>query len=187
MDMLAKPASVALVALCLALAGCAAPGKGDSSASTGPKISQKETVALQAARAELKENVAEVTAATPRKGRIWCVPFARSVSGIEISGNAATWWHKAASVYARGKEPKIGAVMNFRASKAMPMGHVAVVSQVVGPREILVDQANWERNRITVDTRVIDVSPQNDWSMVRVAAASGTFGRVNPVYGFIYR
>jgi surface antigen len=186
MDMLAKPASAALVALCLALAGCAAPGAGDSSSSS-PKMSRKEAVELQAARAELKESVAEVTAATPRKSRIWCVPFARSVTGIDIRGNAATWWNKAASLYDRGNDPRIGAVMNFRASKAMPMGHVAVVSQVISPREILVDQANWERNRITVDTRVIDVSPQNDWSMVRVAAASGTFGRVNPVYGFIYR
>lgn len=186
MDMIAKSASFALVALCLALAGCAAPGAGDSS-SSGPKMSRKEALEMQEARAELKESVAEVTAATPRKGRIWCVPFARSVTGIDIRGNAETWWNQAASLYARGNDPQIGAVMNFRSSRSMPMGHVAVVSAVVSKREILVDQANWERNRITVDTRVVDVSPQNDWSMVRVANAEGTLGRVNPVYGFIYR
>ncbi len=76
--------------------------------------------------------------------------------------------------------------MAFAASKAMPMGHVAVVSKVVSDREILIDQANWERNRITQDTLVVDVSEKGDWSRVRVANASGTLGRTNPVNGFIY-
>ncbi|NTT87387.1 CHAP domain-containing protein [Tabrizicola sp. SY72] len=156
-------------------------------------MSRKERRALAAAeaaaeadRAALKEVVAEVASA-PKKGRIWCVPFARAVSGIEIKGNAATWWKQAADLYARGNEPKVGAVLNFRASRAMPMGHVAVVSAVVSDREVLVDQANWERNRITEDTLVVDVSAKNDWSEVRVANANGTLGRTNPVYGFIYR
>lgn len=141
----------------------------------------------EAARTELKAAVAEAESTKPRKGRYWCVPFARQVSGIEIKGNAATWWHKAGGQYQRGSLPQIGAVMNFRASKAMPMGHVAVVSKVVDDRQVLVDQANWIRNRITKDTLVVDVSAQNDWSAVRVANPDGTLGRTNPVYGFIYR
>ncbi len=136
---------------------------------------------------KLKVAVAEAEGAKPRKGRIWCVPFARQVSGIEIKGNAATWWHKAGGQYERGSMPQIGAVMNFRASKSMPMGHVAVVSKVVDERQVLVDQADWIRNRITKDTLVVDVSAQNDWSQVRVANSDGTLGRTNPVYGFIYK
>jgi len=149
-------------------------------------MKRQEEAVTDEARAEVKAAVAEQVAA-PKKGRIWCVPFARAVTGIEIKGNAATWWKQAADRYARGQEPQVGAVMNFRASRAMPMGHVAVVSKIVSEREILVDQANWERNRITEDTLVVDVSAKNDWSEVRVANSGGTLGRTNPVYGFIYR
>ena len=137
------------------------------------------------ARAMVKAAVAEATRNRP-KGRLWCVPFARSVSGINIRGNAKTWWAAAKGQYARGHEPRIGAVMAFAASRAMPLGHVAVVSQVISDREILIDHANWDRNRITTDHRVVDVSPKGDWSQVRVANKAGSLGRVNPVNGFIY-
>lgn len=138
-----------------------------------------------AARAEVKAAVAEAVANKP-KGRIWCVPFARAVTGVDIRGNAKTWWAQAKGRYARGEEPQVGAVMAFAASRAMPKGHVAVVSKVLSDREILVDQANWERNRITLDTLVVDVSDKGDWSRVKVANDAGTLGRVNPVNGFIY-
>lgn len=152
------------------------------------KKSGKNSAAASAsasARAEVKEAVAVAIANKP-KGRIWCVPFARAVTGVDIRGNATTWWKKAAGKYDRGQKPVVGAVMNFASSRAMPMGHVAVVSQVISDREILVDQANWERNRITQDTLVVDVSEKGDWSRVKVANSAGTLGRVNPVYGFIY-
>ncbi|WP_216821420.1 CHAP domain-containing protein [Tabrizicola sp. TH137] len=139
----------------------------------------------RAARAELKAAV-KVAMANPPRGRIWCVPFARAVSGVEIRGNARTWWDQARGRYARGHEPKVGAVMAFAASRSMPKGHVAVVSKVIDDRTVLVDQANWERNRITLDTVVVDVSAKGDWSKVRVANGAGSLGRVNPVKGFIY-
>jgi len=151
----------------------------------GKKAAKKAERAEDAARAEVKEMVAYATANKP-KGRIWCVPFARTVTGVQIRGNANTWWKKAEGLYERGRTPKVGAVMAFAASKSMPMGHVAVVSKVVSDREILIDQANWERNRITVDTLVVDVSEKGDWSMVRVANSAGSLGRTNPINGFIY-
>lgn len=119
--------------------------------------------------------------------RIWCVPFARAVSGIEIRGDAWTWWGKAGSAYPKGKVPVSGSVLNFRASGGMKRGHVAVVSDVINSREILVDQANWVTNRVTTDTLVVDVSANNDWSAVRVANTSKSLGRVYPTYGFIYK
>ena len=139
----------------------------------------------EAARAEVKAKVTVATSNRP-KGRLWCVPFARAVSGVEIRGNAKTWWAQAKGLYARGAEPQIGAVMAFAASRAMPKGHVAVVSEVLSEREILIDQANWERNRVTQDTLVVDVSAKGDWSAVKVANGNGTLGRVNPINGFIY-
>lgn len=141
--------------------------------------------AVDADRAEVKAAVAEAIANKPH-GRIWCVPFARMVAGVDLRGNAATWWKQAAGRYARGNEPRVGAVMNFASSKAMPMGHVAVVSNVISDREILIDQANWVRNKITQDTLVVDVSAKGDWSKVKVDNGNGSLGRINPVYGFIY-
>ena len=151
----------------------------------GKKSAQKAEVIAEAERGKVKEMVAYATANKPR-GRIWCVPFARTVTGVAIRGNANTWWKKAEGVYERGHEPKVGAVMAFAASRAMPMGHVAVVSKVISEREVLIDQANWERNRITQDTLVVDVSKKGDWSVVRVANKGGSLGRTNPVSGFIY-
>ena len=45
-----------------------------------------------------------------------CVPFARMLSGIQIFGDAWTWWQKAAGRYAQGFVPKAGAVLVFKPS-----------------------------------------------------------------------
>jgi surface antigen len=122
-----------------------------------------------------------------------CVPFARAESGVEIRGNAKTWWSQAAGTYDRGNEPRKGAVMAFAGTRGMPLGHVAVVKKIVSDREILIDHANWSpiggrRGQIERNVRVIDVSSAGDWSMVRVwYAPIGDLGlRANPVQGFIY-
>src|SRR5260221_3502720 len=72
-----------------------------------------------------------------------CVPFARMISGIEIFGDAWTWWQKAAGRYSQGFTPKAGAVLVFRPNGVMNKGHVAVVSQVLTDRVIQVTHANW--------------------------------------------
>jgi surface antigen len=122
-----------------------------------------------------------------------CVPFARAESGVEIRGNAKTWWSQAAGTYERGEEPRKGAVMAFSGTGGMPLGHVAVVKKIVSDREILIDHANWSpingrRGQIERNVRVVDVSGAGDWSMVRVwYAPIGDLGlRANPVQGFIY-
>ncbi len=121
-------------------------------------------------------------------GRLQCVPFARDNSGIELSGNAGTWWNAASGVYERGSRPEVGSVLNFRSTGRIRMGHVAVVSNVIDGRNVEIDHANWSgRGAITRNMRVIDVSPANDWTAVRVALAStGDYGSVYPTYGFIY-
>ncbi len=116
-----------------------------------------------------------------------CVPYAREVSHIELSGNAFLWWAEAAGRYARGNAPAEGAVLNFRAVGRMPLGHVAVVTAVLDDRTILVTQANWVRGTITNDVTVRDTSPGNDWSQVQVELGdTPTMGASYPVYGFIY-
>lgn len=123
---------------------------------------------------------------------ISCVPFARANSGIELTGNADTWWNGAAGVYARGHQPEIGSVLDFRSIGRMRLGHVAVVSNIIAPRLLQVDQANWTGpglppGRVSRGVEVMDVSPDNDWTAVRVAVhGTDHFGSVYPTYGFIY-
>jgi len=116
-----------------------------------------------------------------------CAPFARALSGVRLWGDAADWWPEADGRYARSGTPSVGSVMVLRRSGRLPDGHVAVVSQVVGKREILVTQANWVHHRVTEDQPVIDVSAGNDWSMVRVWwPPVGQMGVSEyPAYGFI--
>lgn len=122
-----------------------------------------------------------------------CVPYARQISGIRIYGDALTWWDQAEGQYARGKRPKVGAVMSFRPHGRMELGHVAAVSRVVDSRTVLLRHANWSaidgrRGQIENDVRAVDVSPGNDWSQVRVwYAPIGNLGTTAwPVNGFIY-
>lgn len=122
-----------------------------------------------------------------------CVPYAREVSGIQIFGDAHTWWKQAAAKYERGNTPRVGAVMAFRPHRNMKLGHVAAVSKVVDSRTVLLDHANWSpingrRGQIERDVKAIDVSPNNDWSQVRVwyNPQGGLGVSPWPVHGFIY-
>jgi surface antigen len=118
---------------------------------------------------------------------IQCVPYAREVSHIELSGDAFLWWAEASGRYARGTVPAEGAVLNFRSVGRMPLGHVAVVTSVIDSRTILVTQANWVHGAITNDVTMQDVSPNNDWTQVEVELGNSShWGAAYPTYGFIY-
>lgn len=118
-----------------------------------------------------------------------CVPYARQASGIAIHGDAWTWWRQAAGRYQRAQRPRIGSVMVISRARGGPAGgHVAVVRAVISNREIVVDHANWlGRGRIYRRDPVRDVSPNNDWSTVRVwnAETSAWGSRNYPVSGFV--
>ena len=122
-----------------------------------------------------------------------CVPFARAVSGVSIFGDAHTWWDQAEGRYQRGEKPRLGAVMAFIPHGRMELGHVATVSAIVDRRTLLVTHANWSpingrRGQVERDVRVIDVSPDGDWSAVRVwyGPNEALGGGEWPVHGFIY-
>ena len=128
--------------------------------------------------------------ATPAAAQFWqCVTFARSVSGIEIRGNANTWWSQAEGRYERGHTPKAGSVLAFSPTSRMRVGHVAMVSKVVSDREVLLTHANWSRpGAIETNVRAVDVSAAGDWSMVKVwYGPQGDLGTsAYPTKGFIY-
>ncbi|MEG8057674.1 CHAP domain-containing protein [Sphingomonas sp. 22L2VL55-3] len=128
--------------------------------------------------------------ATPAAAQFWqCVTFARSVSGIEIRGNANTWWSQAEGRYQRGHTPKAGSVLAFSPTSRMRVGHVAMVSKVVSDREVLLTHANWSRpGAIETNVRAVDVSAAGDWSMVKVwYGPQGDLGTsAYPTKGFIY-
>lgn len=125
---------------------------------------------------------------TWQRSALQCVPFARENSGIELSGNAGTWWNNASGLYERGARPEVGSILNFRATGHMRMGHVAVVTNVISTRHIEIDHANWGApGRISRNIDVVDVSPSNDWTQVRVALSQAEdYGSTYPTFGFIY-
>ncbi|MXO89422.1 CHAP domain-containing protein [Altererythrobacter aquaemixtae] len=122
-----------------------------------------------------------------------CVPYARQQSGIAIYGDAHTWWEQAKGRFDRGRKPRVGAVMAFQPHRNMQLGHVAAVSKIIDSRTVLLRHANWSpingrRGQIENDVRAIDVSPNNDWSSVRVwYDPIKKLGKTAwPIHGFIY-
>ncbi len=121
-----------------------------------------------------------------------CVPYAREVTGIDIMGDAWTWWDGALGKYTRGHQPKFMAVLVLSRTQRLKLGHVAVVVDIVGPREIRVTQANFgsdyaSRHIIYDAMPATDVSAANDWSAVRFWNYQlQAWGIVYPAYGFIY-
>ncbi|MFC0410510.1 CHAP domain-containing protein [Roseomonas elaeocarpi] len=126
-------------------------------------------------------------------GGISCVPYARMVTGMNISGNGGDWWGNAAGEYQRDGRPEPGSVLAFRASGGMRLGHVAVVERMVSAREIEIEHANWggpgiRKGSVLHNVSVVDVSDRNDWTAVRVEVGhgSGAYGRTYSTYGFIH-
>jgi hypothetical protein len=122
------------------------------------------------------------------RARLQCVPFARRESGVEIYGDAHTWWRQASGRYETAQAPSEGAVMVLEGYNTTARGHVAVVREVVSPRLIVVDHANWlNGGEITRDVPIRDVSEAGDWSEVQVWNVPGRHwgGRTYNVQGFI--
>ena len=152
--------------------------------------------AAQAKAADLPSTAADAWGAVARSvNSNWqCAQFARLFSGINIVGDAWTWWDKASGRYAKGFKPQEGSVLVFRPVGAMRLGHVAVVSQVLTDRVIQVTHANWSliggrRGQVEKDVTVVDVSDAGDWSRVKVwFDPTGALGTTSyPTYGFIYK
>ncbi len=130
---------------------------------------------------------ARPTATLSHAATVECAPYARQVSGIQLYGDAADWWDAAAGRYQRSAEPSPGAVLVFQRSPRLPHGHVSVVASLRSGREVTVTQANWVHGRIAHGEPVVDVSPANDWTAVRVWwEPAGQLGStVYPAFGFI--
>ncbi len=158
----------AAVCFSLALAACASTESGS--------YAPEDAAPVRGARVE-----------TP-PAPLQCVPYARSRSGVGIYGDAGVWWDKSEGHYARNATPMLGSVMVLTGYAGPGRAHLAVVASQVSDREITIDHANWlDDGAIYRDDPVVDVSPDNDWSEVRVynprARAWGT--RTYLVRGFI--
>ena len=123
-----------------------------------------------------------------------CVPFARLISGIQIFGDARTWWQQAIGKYDVGFQPKAGAVLCFKPTERMRLGHVAVVSEVLTDRIVQITHANWSpiegsRGKVEKDVTLVDVSPEGNWSQVKVwyDPNRDLGGSTYQTYGFIYQ
>jgi hypothetical protein len=119
---------------------------------------------LQSVPDEARES-AVTTPDTPMQ----CVPYARAHSGIQIYGDAYTWWNKAAGHFERASAPSPGAVLVLANYAGPNHAHLAVVHDILSTREIRVDHANWLNDgAVYVNDPVVDVSQNNDWSLVKV-------------------
>jgi surface antigen len=158
----------------------------DPSVTEGPsRFATMAPSAFERAPDESYEPTARVTNA---RARLQCVPFARNESGVEIYGNANTWWRQARGQYETTEKPVEESVLVLRGYASANRGHVAVVREIVSPRLIIVDHANWlNGGEITRDVPVRDVSEAGDWSEVQVWHVPGRHwgGRTYRVQGFI--
>ena len=176
-----------IVGLCLLLSACFSTGNSAPRAS-GPMPS--DTVQTLAS---VNLPSSRLNSFAPTNKFLQCVPYAREVSGIEIYGDAWTWWAQAGQKnFQRGNRPQIGAVLALRKTSRLKLGHVAVVSAILDSRKILVNHANWgsdsrTRGKVHYRQPVVDVSPNNDWSEVRMMNTLGSFGSMYPAHGFIYQ
>lgn len=181
--------AVTTAALGFVLAGGAAlPARASSPTAPAPAALASALVATNVAAAvsDLRAGSGVVPAAP---GKLECVPYARVTSGIQIYGDAHTWWGQARGRYATGNRPQVGAVMAIRPFNNSRLGHVATVSRLVDSRTILLSHANWSvPGGIERNVTALDVSPENDWSHVRIwYAPSHGLGTTHwPVAGFIY-
>lgn len=191
----------ATLALCLVFGGMAGGSYAEAATPTAKKATASRSAAPAKATAATTKRHATVKSGRHRTrvaagnwgGGLSCVPYARMVTGMNVSGNGGQWWYNAAGAYERGNRPLPGSVLAFRSSGGMSRGHVAVVSRVVAPRHVQIDHANWagpgiRRGTVMRNVNVIDVSDANDWTAVRVQVGhdAGAFGRTYPTYGFIH-
>lgn len=169
-----------------ALSGCFGGGDDDAYNEAPPPPVRSSTSALPSSLpVERGTNHVE---SQPGQVALQCVPYAREHSAIKISGDANTWWGKAAGKYERGASPAAGTVMVLYNYAGSGSGHVAVVRRIVSSREIRIDHANWLNDgSIYVNDPVVDVSAANDWSQVKVwNIKTGGWGtKIFPVQGFI--
>jgi hypothetical protein len=178
------------MAAVLLLAGCAGPPVEQPAPRPVVKATGPQTAALPSPGIPDTSVFARPSTriVVPEK-RLQCVPYARQVSGIDITGDAWTWWRSAKGRYDTGHQPAVGSVLVLKRSARLRGGHLAVVTAILNSREVLVDQANWlNQGAIHISTPVRDVSKNNDWSAVRVWYTPGkTYGaRTYAAHGFIY-
>jgi len=129
---------------------------------------------------------ASIHAIVDRSGApLQCAIYARQRTGLELSGDARNWWPQAEGRYHRAATPSVGSVIVMGGTEA---GHVAVVTQVLNSKQIVVDHANWlGGGEIITGALVEDASEAGDWSAVRVwNVETNSVGlRSYPVYGFV--
>ena len=99
-----------------------------------------------------------------------CVPFARSEFRHRRCRQRLAMVGQRGGYLCSRQRSRVGSVLTFRSNGRMRLGHVAVVSRVINPREIEIEHANWwgpgMHGGIARNIPVVDVSEANDWSAV---------------------
>lgn len=125
---------------------------------------------------------------------IQCVEYARNRSGIQIYGDAWTWWGKTQD---KGSAPYAGSVMVWPKSTGVGnYGHVAYVSKVVSSDTVIIDHANWNTSTGAVDGRIYTNITVKDtsggkWTSVKlqkekIGSSVTKWTSSVPLNGFVY-
>src|SRR5437868_54672 len=177
------------VGLCAMLGACSTGGDmGYPAAMNYPTYDRGTTPSAPMVDPRLYPDDDASTAPAIAPAGLQCVPYAREHSGVNIHGDAYTWWDKAAGHYARGNTPLIGSVMVLVGYAGKHRAHVAVVTRMVSARLIRINHANWNNDgSIYVNDPVQDISAANDWSQIKVwNIRTGSWGtKAYTVRGFI--
>lgn len=179
---------MALVLAAAALAACAQYNGQMAANTTKAAVSYSSSSPKKRIPLDRSSQTASMGPMVVYSQKISCVPYARSISGIELRGDAWRWWDAAKDTYRRGDQPQVGSVIVMKRSKNLNRGHVGVVTHILSAREVQIDHANWRRGEVHRGALVRDVSRDNDWSLVEVwYPPIGDFGSTRyAVSGFIY-
>jgi len=88
-----------------------------------------------------------------------CVLYARAASGIDIMGDASAGGISRPDDIS-GQHAGGGRGAGAGPDRGLRLGHLAVVREVIDPRDILVDSSNWVPGRVITGMQVQDVSPE---------------------------
>ena len=137
--------------------------------SDAPAVREHATLAPQAFERAPDAAYEPTARVANARANLQCVPFARQEAGLEIYGDANTWWAQAKDKFHRQTEPVEAGVLVLRGYGGAQRGHVAVIREVVSERMVIVDHANWlNHGEVTRNVPVRDVSDRGDWSAVQV-------------------
>src|SRR5262249_13707964 len=95
--------------------------------SDAPAVREHATLAPEEFERQADEAYEPNARVAEPRANLQCVPFVRRETGVEIYGDANTWWSQAKDQFERQAEPIEGGVLVLHGYAGAQRGHVAVI------------------------------------------------------------